>query len=710
MKAFSFEYAKPVWPAGREREMNVSLLLAAEAPEGAEAVLRIAAHARYQIFVNGEFFAEGPARAAHGFYRVSVYALKARLTRPRNVISILAVNYAVNSFSCLDAPGFVCAELVCGGAALAATGAEPGFRAAEETHRVQKTPRFSYQRPATEAYLYDVDWDLPRTAPDWRPAPCALAETEPKTFIEREVPYCEYEVRRAVSLLSRGELRPGPDAGRRDDTGVQIPRADTKGWPPEEFEAFPVREVLAWEPAVFETAPAPAAPRTLPGPGFCVYDMGVNTTGFLRIDARAEWSSTLYAVFGEKLDARGVPQPGADGTQNCVKWTLEGGRAYRLVSFAPYTYRYLWLLCPEGEVTVTEAAQITEACPAARLTGLKPMPDAALQKIYGAAVETFRQNATDIFMDCPSRERAGWLCDSFFTARTEYALTGKSTVERAFLENFLLPRTLPDVPAGMLPMCYPSDHPGHGYIPNWAMWYVLELEEYAARSGDRALIERARPRVYALAEFFTKYENETGLLQNLESWVFVEWSAANDYVQDVNYPSNMLYARFLEAVAALYGDAALSAKAARVKAEIRRQALRDDGFFADNAAFDETGVLKRTEHRTETCQYYAFFTGTATPETDPALYETMLSVFGPRRKETGAYPEMPESNAFIGNYLRLELLFRWGKTEQLLREIRAFFLPMAEQTGTLWENMTDRASCCHGFASHVAVWLNAVCG
>ena len=27
-------------------------------------------------------------------------------------------------------------------------------------------------------------------------------------------------------------------------------------------------------------------------------------------------------------------------------------------------------------------------------------------------------------MDCPSRERAGWLCDSYFTAKTEYVLTG----------------------------------------------------------------------------------------------------------------------------------------------------------------------------------------------------------------------------------------------------------------------------------------------
>ena len=30
----------------------------------------------------------------------------------------------------------------------------------------------------------------------------------------------------------------------------------------------------------------------------------------------------------------------------------------------------------------------------------------------------------------------------------------------------------------MLPMCYPADHYDGNFIPNWAMWFVLELEEY----------------------------------------------------------------------------------------------------------------------------------------------------------------------------------------------------------------------------------------
>ena len=72
------------------------------------------------------------------------------------------------------------------------------------------------------------------------------------------------------------------------------------------------------------------------------------------------------------------------------------------------------------------------------------------------------------------------------------------------------------------------------------------------------------------------------------------------------------------------------------------------------------------------------------------------------RKQTNAYEDVPFANAFIGNYLRNELLSREGLSAQILKEVVDFYLPMADLTGTLWENMTTVASCNHGFASHIA--------
>lgn len=41
-----------------------------------------------------------------------------------------------------------------------------------------------------------------------------------------------------------------------------------------------------------------------------------------------------------------------------------------------------------------------------------------------------------------------------------------------------------------------------------------------------------------------------------------------------------------------------------------------------------------------------------------------------------------------------------------IKDIEGFFLEMAEKTGTLWEHNKPTASCNHGFASHVIVWMN----
>ena len=59
----------------------------------------------------------------------------------------------------------------------------------------------------------------------------------------------------------------------------------------------------------------------------------------------------------------------------------------------------------------------------------------------------------------------------------------------------------------------------------------------------------------------------------------------------------------------------------------------------------------------------------------------------------------------MGNIMRIELLLRSGLTDQLAEELKVFFLPMAEVTGTFLENMGNEASMNHAFGSHLIVHL-----
>ena len=249
------------------------------------------------------------------------------------------------------------------------------------------------------------------------------------------------------------------------------------------------------------------------------------------------------------------------------------------------------------------------------------------------------------------------------------------------------------------------------------MFLVLELEEYLMRTGDRAFIENAKTKIYALMNYFKKFENGDGLLEKLERWVFVEWSECNKLTQDINFPTNMLYAKTLNAAAKLYNDTEFAAKAERLKKIINEKSFTDKGFYCDNAVYGEDGIARLSGKCTETCQYYAFFCGIATPEEKPELWQRMLHDFGPERIIPNQWPnftpeakwkEIYPSNAFIGNYLRLELLYLYGEHEKLTQNIKGFFTKMADLTGTLWENDSTTASCNHGFASHVVYWMDGM--
>ena len=696
-----FKNAQPVWVAGMEEEMNCELSLRVSLRNLTRAVIDLATSAEYQLFVNGIFVAFGPAKAAKGFFKVDTIDLTPYLSGKADVIVINVLSARINSFSLMDQPPFVAAEIYEGGKSLVWTGENGGIPAYRRQCRVQKVQRYGYQRTFTEVYRLKPEDFLFYTEPECTEMPVRLTGTEQKKWFPRDVRYPQYVQSRAVPL-SGGSVN--FEAGCKDpfrdrsyvDIGPKI-----RGFAVDELEEHLSDEVQGF--AYQEEAVSGEFPEKLKD-AWLLCEYPIDMSGFITLDVRCEEACVVYVLFDEilvdgKLDFLRL------WSCNCVKFYLEPG-TYHLQSFQPYTMKYAKVIVRgSAEVTGVGMVQFKHAEPNRHIC--LPQQQSDLFKIAQAALETYQQNAIDFFYDCPSRERAGWLCDSFFTARVEKVLTGESILERAMLRNFILPETFDYLPEGMLPMCYPADHDEGTFIPNWAMWFVLELEEYLDRSGDRELIRQAEPKVLGLVTYFQKFENQDGLLEKLDGWVFVEWSAAAEWVQDISFPSNMLYARMLKAVARMYDRTDLAKKSERLMETIRKRSY-NGSFFTDHEVLED-GVYKNPGHRSEVCQYYAFFTGVADKKDYPELWKTMVDSFGPERPED-VFPDVAPANAFIGDYLRLELLYLDGQYEKLLEDVRGYFLPMAERTGTLWEKTYPIVSCCHGFASHVLYWLAQIYG
>ncbi|MFR4632593.1 MAG: hypothetical protein ACLT8I_08240 [Blautia faecis] len=707
MRKFYFEKAQAIWADGRSEEMNCELSFRTVIPKGEETKLFLAASSIYRLWVNGEFICAGPARAAHGWYRVDEICLSPFLTEDRNYVVTEVLGYNVNSYDTLDQPSFLTEEIWQGNEVISYTGGE-SITIHDFKNRVQKVQRYSFQRAFIDAYQYEDENKYMYHMNESAQSLCKIEIQTDKRYIYRDVEMPGFETLEPVSVIKKGTAY-----YEKEKTEI-IPeeyffkiKQDLKGYAREKTEIHVSEEAQKIQLQEKECSVNAIAIRQLPlSDEYAIYELPYNATGFFDIRLEVREKSRTFVMFDEILSNGSVDFLRMNSC-NCFVYRMNAGK-YRLMNFAPYTMKYLQIVVL-GECTV-EQVQFKEYKNSSVLKRIHLPQDTELALIYDAALESFRANALDLFMDCPSRERGGWLCDSYFTSSVEYVLTGKNVIEKAFLENFILNKEFRHIPEGMIPMCYPADHNNGNFIPQWAMWYVLEIEKYVYGNQDFELAERSKNLIYSLLKYFESFENENGMLENLQGWNFIEWSRANDpdLVNGVNFPTNMLYMRMLKCVSALYKDLILERKADRLRKNIRKRSF-NGMFYTDNEHRDKNQLVN-PGICTEVCQYYAFFTGVATVKEDSELWKIMKNKFGPIRSTINDYPEIAGTNVFIGKYLRIELLYRQGLFEEVIKEIKEVFLGMAKETGTLWEHTLPTASCNHGFASYVLYWLAGIFG
>jgi alpha-L-rhamnosidase len=700
----SIQEAVPVWVEGREKEMNLNLGFRAnfQAKKGQKVKLKIAASTLYRLFLNGEFIGSGPARAAHGYFRIDEYELENRLVKGKNTIAIEVAGYNINSYYTLDQPSFLLAEVTVNGKVAIATGSGDDFETFLLKERLQKVERYSFQRPFTEYYRMQKDYDRWRTASNVPVEKLKLAVFPMPKLLSRNVSMPEFKVLNPVEIYAKGILQKRtPDSYYKDRSLTRISPV-FKGYTEQELEIPPVsqeiQEIATVSQHILQVPFSSEKSLSLKSSEFYTADFGTNLSGFIGIKVKCNAPSRLLLHFDELLtnsDVAGFLR--MRDVCNAVVYELDPGE-YCLETLESYTLKYLKIMLTEGDCKIEEVYLREFAYPENKNASFV-CSNPKLNKIYAAAAQSSRQNRMDVFMDCPSRERAGWLCDSYYAGIMEKELTGYSTVAYNFLENYALPETFEYLPEGMIPMCYPADHNDGNFIPNWSLWFIIQLEDYARRNGNSKLITQLKPRVEKLLEYFSGFENEDGLLEKLKGWIFVEWSAANNFTQDVNYPSNMLYCAALNCAAKIYGNTNYAEKSERIRRAIVQQSY-NGSFFIDNAVRKD-GNLTLTDNSSEVCQYYAFFFDIVNPDSHPELWRKLATEFGPLRNRNVTYPKVFPANAFMGNYMRMDLLSRYGLQSQMLSEIQDYFYSMAIQTGTLWEHMQSSASCNHGFASYI---------
>lgn len=689
-----FKIAKPISVKELQGVMNSYATFVAKVPSLKNAAIQICAADFYRLTVNGRFVATGPARAAKGYARLDEISLDEYDKEGENVIVISVAGYYCRSLSTVLQPMFLCAEVVKDEKVIAATGKD--FVCYLSDIKNFKTERYSIQRHFVE------EWDLTKPCCE-KTGETFVVENPPKP-IKRLAAYPDY----TDVLLQKAAVM----GTFFTDKKIKA-NANFYSFLPSERWGRYLRDQIKkhsyeWVQCQIQNQSDKNVklPLNLGGGEYATFDFSRIETGFLRLSGVANEKTEIVIAFSELSSSEKFTFTDMH-VHNVVDLTVFG--EFDFISFEPYTLRHAAVFVKSGSLRLSGVGIKNYGFDISKAEIPNKIDDKKLKKIYSSAMRTFAHNAVDIYTDCPSRERSGWLCDSYFTAKTEYCLTKKTAVEDAYLENFVLYKNEGEYPQGVLPMTYPSEVEDDGtFIPQWTMWYILEVEDYVNNRGHKKDVEKFRNSVYGLLNFYARYENADGLLESLPSWNFVEWSRANGWTKDVNYPTNFLYAEVLRCAASLFGDNVAAEKAEKVAKTTVSQSF-DGKVFLDHAVREKEKLIRQSDC-SEACQYYAILFGGIDLKSAEysELYRLVTEVFGAGR--TTLIEEIAPINAFIGAYLRLEALLKMKENDIVLETIKTFFGDMANATETLWEYREPHGSQDHGFASYALVAMRKALG
>ena len=674
--------------------------------------MRLTARNAYRLYINDELVMHGPARTAHGYARVDEIDVTWYLEPGINHVAIEVMAYGnmhplYNRYSndCTMEDGMVIAEIASDGKVLCATGRD-AWLACRIAARAPASERISHSRECTEIYTLDEQYYT------WK---FSKGEFVPAAPIEKEPVYLAHEALQPTleevffdDLVGFGSCRIDPTI-RLAPLFYEVNNPYYDALP--EHPTADCRRTLD---TAFGGVCAESGDEGLTLWGdegmYAQYDLGESRVGFIRLVVSCERAGVIDLVHSELLDTDGsIPY-----YHNIVtRLHLPAGLS-EFIAFEPALARYIKLYFRgTGAVTVHSLSILDDAYPNEHRTSFACSND-DINRLYGAAKRTLLLNTLDIFMDCPERERGGWLCDSLWTARAAQLMLSDTRVEREFLENFLL------TPAdgmfhGFFPEVYPAlkpDYRGMMGITTWSLWLGCEIAEYIERTGDIAFRDEFAPRVEAFVKGTRDFVGKSGLLENLP-WLFIDWSQSNrgENNQPVSSAANALYAYMLIALGNAFHKPAWVRMGTQTRKILRKAIvgggeIADVKYIPDSFDVDADGALRAKGYHSEAAMYTALWSGLFCKGEAPALDCAVVEKMGPA-PVYAKDPMVGTSNLFIGLCIRLDMLCKMGAYDKMYEDMLAIYMPqLTEGPGTLWENaIIDTSSRCHGFSAHAGVHL-----
>jgi len=316
---------------------------------------------------------------------------------------------------------------------------------------------------------------------------------------------------------------------RRWPAGWESPGFDDRDWSAPLVGDIPKIYSLSPQPtppvAVCRTAPVRLVKR---GAGHYFIDFGCELAGEVAFRVTGAPGQVVEIRHGEETDGPDSVRYQMRCNCNYQEFCTLSGRPAELLTFFDYKgFRYVEVLGWPEELRPENVWAHERHYPfpdgAARFQSSNPL----LNDIWHMCRNGVRVGTVDTYLDCPTREKGGFVGDAFVTGISHLILTGDARILRKFLNDVAnTGRYCP----GLF-----STAPNRvsGEIADYSLLWPVLLEYYYQWTDDRALVGKLLPVVRGLVDYYAGYENDDGLLQDVVGRV------GGGYSVLVDWPANL---------------------------------------------------------------------------------------------------------------------------------------------------------------------------
>lgn len=662
-----------------------------EIPE--ESVLHICAESYYLLYVNGIEIGRGPARGTHTHNYYDSYEVASLLRSGNNVIAVLVQCMNYDTFVAAPAQPGVIVEL-------------NGIVASNATWEVSNANDW---RSDVESYSVQVghsEWRDLRLEPlGWTTANDSAAWETAWEIPKSSKVYAKKLLPRAIPALSEKTIYP-----------VNIPVV--AGVPPAtDLNAVEISALMNEEPySVPNEKQITGLPTLLTGQGGCaqiepnsdnsgatiIFDFDAEIAGRFEIELTAPAGCVVDVCHNENIkDDRLAIKHSQESYHFVDRYILREGRQKIGNSVFDRGFKMVQIVLRNfyAPVEIHQVKAIDNRYPFVQRASFN-CDDLLLNQIWDACCETLKSCTTDVFTDCPWRERSFWVNDLIVENMTSLQSFGVSEVHRrAFRLAFSDARE-----GGIIPGVCPCPEDGDRFVlvPT-NLFIILMLKDYLMYSNDTELIKELMPDIISILETFSTWEDENGFVfPDKNYWNFFDWGfEINGISLDGKLTSLLSYLYIMAMkdtikLAELTGEkvdcAKYQAKIKNISSNLEKCFFKED----EKRLADWLDDGKCSEHSSQLAHAFALLSSECS-QANQKHFEDALS------DKNLLMPEM-YLHFFVFHAMRL-----CGKEPEVLERIRKYWGDIVKTgSSTIWEAGIHEhgkdafggdGSLCHGFAT-----------